>query len=134
MQGFSGFPAKLCSRKSAKYEEQQVQFVACFLALFVAEHKTPVATENDRGPTGPRERSIHNFSFIMGGLRFIFRSLVTPDTYNYGFANSCPCFIVHKFPSFQCISRDERSCQCKRKLNVSTVAKKEAAGKFFRAF
>ena len=68
LQGFSGFPAKLCSRKSAKYEEQQVQFVACFLALFVAEHKTPVATENDRGPTGPRERSIHNFSFIMGGL------------------------------------------------------------------
>ena len=39
LQGFSGFPAKLCSRKSAKYEEQQVQFVACFLALFVAEHK-----------------------------------------------------------------------------------------------
>ena len=39
LQGFSGFPAKLCSRKFAKYEEQQVQFVACFLALFVAEHK-----------------------------------------------------------------------------------------------
>ena len=74
LQGFSGFPAKLCSRKSAKYEEQQVQFVACFLALFVAEHKTPVATENDRGPTGPRERSILIMYFSQKMLSY-------PDTY-----------------------------------------------------
>ena len=125
LQGFSGFPAKLCSRKSAKYEEQQVQFVACFLALFVAEHKT----EKRPRPEGRRKRSVCNFSFIIGGLRFIFLSLATPDTYNYRFANSCPCSI-HKFLSFQCISRDERSCQCNIKLNVSTVAKREK----FRAF